>query len=264
MRLAELEREFQAYVLGGDSALPEHIRGGAHAAKPVMLGVYRHAYWSRLAEVLQGDFPKLHRLLGDDDFDTMARAYLARHPSPQWSARWVGDRLAEFLADTDPFRAQPALAAMARFEWAQTLAFDAADRPLAGAEDMSAIPPSAWPGMRFRLHASVQRPALPASIVEAWERLERGEAAPPPADLHETGPWIVWRDGFAVRFRRLPEDEAQALELAASDAEFATICELLVGHAGEERAAGRAAEILQGWIGTGVLGELVFEPDSPR
>ena len=260
--LPELEREFQAYIFGCQNALPERVRKGAHAGTPVMLGVYRRAYWARLVEVLRNDYDKLRQLVGDAEFDALARAYLARYPSRHFSARWVGDRLAEFLAETDPFRTQPALAAMARFEWAQAAAFDAADRPVVEAAELATIPPHNWPGVRFRLNSSVQRLALPPAVVEAWAHLQLGEPAPAPELLGEPAPWLVWRQGFDVRYRRLPADEAAALDAVAGNADFATLCERLAAHVGDERAAFRAAEMVQGWIAGGLLGELRHQPDS--
>jgi hypothetical protein len=262
--LSELEREFQAYVFGRENGLPERVRDGAHAGKPVMLGVYRHAYWARLVEVLRNDYDKLRRLVGDAAFDELARAYLARHPSRHFSARWVGDRLAAFLAETDPFRAQPALAAMAAFEWAQASAFDAADEAVVEPADLAAIAPHSWPAVRFRLHGSAQRLALPPAVVEAWERLHRNDPAPAPESLGEPAGWLVWRQGFEVRYRRLPADEAAALDAVAADADFATLCETFAAHVGEERAAFRAAKMVQGWIAGGLLAELLQQPDSSR
>lgn len=260
--LPELEGEFQAYVLGLENALPKRVREGAHAGKAVMLGVYRHAYWARLVEVLRSDYDKLRQLVGDAAFDELARAYLAQYPSSHFSARWVGDRLTMFLAETDPFRAQPALAAMAAFEWAQATAFDAADDPVVGPADLALIPPHGWPAVRFRLQSSAQRIALPPVVVEAWEQLQRNEPAPAPESPGEPVPWLVWRQGFEVRYRRLPPDEAAALDAVAAAADFATVCEMLAAQVGEERAAFRAAEMVQGWIAGELVAEMLVRPDS--
>lgn len=260
--LPSLQRRFQDYLFGAENGFPDLVREGAHASKPVMLGVYRHAYLSRLVDLLRHDYPKLNLLVGDDEFDRLARAYIVRHPSRHASARWVGDGLAEFLRFAEPYAGQPALAAMTAFEWAQITAFDAADRPLAEAADLAAVPPHGWPAVRFSLHPSVQRLAIPAAVVEAWERLHRGETAPAPAALGDATPWVVWRQGLEVRYRPLPPDEAEALDRAADGADFAALCDGLAARLGEDRAACRAAEILQGWIGSGMLGELIYTADS--
>lgn len=89
--------------------------------------IYNRQYWFRLLDCLWDDFPGLRAILGLKKFEKLRVAYLDRYPSRSYSLRNLGSRMAQFLED-QPQYAQPHYAMcmdMARFEWAQVVAFDA-------------------------------------------------------------------------------------------------------------------------------------------
>ena len=101
--LADLQRAFQDYVLTSHPGFTGQVRDTSKADRVTLLDVYRDGYALRLIEVLESDYPGLLAMAGPADFDVMARAYIAAHPSHFRSVRWFGGKLAEFLAATPPF-----------------------------------------------------------------------------------------------------------------------------------------------------------------
>lgn len=110
------------------------VRPGARLGSFDRLEIYARQYWFRLLDCLHDDYPGLRALLGGRCFHRLCRDYLAAHPSESWTLRNLGCRLESFIRD------QPSLTGakhrmaidIARFEWAQVLAFDeAALKPLA-------------------------------------------------------------------------------------------------------------------------------------
>lgn len=97
------------------------------------LEIYARQYWFRLLDCLYDDYPGLRALLGQKRFHALCRAYLEAHPSASWSLRNLGSKLESFLRtrrDLTGAKTEPAID-IARFEWAQVLAFDEAQkRPL--------------------------------------------------------------------------------------------------------------------------------------
>lgn len=256
LALASLQATFQAYLMDGRPELVSvAVSDGARAPKATMLGVYHHAYWARLIEVLRNDFPKLHQMLGDQAFDALARACISRHPSTYRSVRWLGLALPRFLESEPAYIGTPALSQMAAFEWAQAMAFDAADESVAEPQELLAIPAEAWGSLRLKLHPSVNRVVLAKGVVEAWAALNRGESAMSP-EPEPLGPWLVWRQGLGVRYRPLPAEEDVALGCAAGDQNFARVCEAVAVLVGEDRAALRSAELLNGWLASGLIVDL--------
>jgi hypothetical protein len=90
--------------------------------------IYNRMYWFRLLECIATDFPGLRALLGDERFWKLAEAYLRAHPSRSFTLRNLGAKLPRFVKDapkwTKPFT--EAAGDLARFEWAQIVAFDEA------------------------------------------------------------------------------------------------------------------------------------------
>lgn len=223
------------------------------------LAVYAHAYRARLLGALRDNHEVLALAMGDEAFEALGLAYIEAHPSPHASIRWYGDALADFMAAVEaPALPHPALADLARMDWALRAAFDAADAPVLRAEDLQALSPEAWPGLQLRLQPSVQLLPLQWAVEPVWRalRLHRpGEDAEPvldePAALAHT--LLVWRQGLETRWRSLGALEAELLQAVVNGACFEQLCGLAAERLGAEAAAARAVQALQQWLGEELL-----------
>ena len=108
------------------------------------LEIYNRMYWFRLIDCFYDDNPGLRAALGSARFNRLALAYLAKHPSRSFTLRNLGSHLAEFIRRTPRWTAPRTALALdiARFEWAQTVAFDAAVRPVLTAADFGRANPA--------------------------------------------------------------------------------------------------------------------------
>ncbi len=61
------------------------------------------------------------------------------------------------------------LAELARWEWAMTEVFDAADADALGVGDLAQIAPEEWADLRFALHPSARRLALAWNAPQIWK-----------------------------------------------------------------------------------------------
>ena len=251
--LRDLQRSFQACVLGETDTAPATVAGTGPASAEERLHVYAEAIRLRFLEVLGQDYPGLRALAGDDAFRTLALAYAAAYPSHHPSIRWFGRHLPAFLCSTAPWRDHPVLGEMARFEWAKGELLDAADSPVVGVEDVAAIAPDRWAGIRPRLKPAVRRLALEWNVPGLWNVIDRGDAPPAPERLQRAVDWLLWRDGIVVRWRLIDPDEAWALRSCADGEDFGSICAGLCARIGEDAAALRAATCLKQWASDGIL-----------
>jgi hypothetical protein len=108
------------------------------------LAIYARCYWYRLIDCVYDDAPGLRALLGEKRFSALVRGYLAKYPSQSYTLRNLCSRLAPFIAEEPGWTApHTALAhAVARFEWAQTVAFDGEARPVLTRDDLADSPPA--------------------------------------------------------------------------------------------------------------------------
>ncbi len=121
----------------------EFIKPNARMTAFERLQIYSRSYWFRLIDCVYDDAPGLRALLGEEKFAALVRAYLARYPSRSFTLRNLTSRLAQFIREEPRWtRPHTALAhAIARFEWAQTVAFDGEARPVLAAEDLARTAP---------------------------------------------------------------------------------------------------------------------------
>jgi Putative DNA-binding domain len=253
--LADLQRAFQDYVLASSEAFTVQVRDTSKADRVTLLDVYRDGYALRLIEVLTNDFPGVLAMVGIEGFDTLTRAYIAHHPSRHPSVRWFGRNLGDFLAATAPYDRTPALAEMARFEWALGEAFDSVDAEPIKAEAIMAVAPEAWETIAFAPIPSLQHLAFAHDVPPAWQRREEAEPGTlDVANLDALVPWVIWRPERASNFRSLEPDEAAMLAAMIERQPFPALCEALLPYVEEDQAAARAAGLLRAWVEEGMIG----------
>jgi hypothetical protein len=254
--LAELQRAFQNYLLKTDDGLLGAVRETKKAGRDTLLGVYRDGYALRLIEVLTIDYPGVLAMAGPADFDHMARAYIAAHPSHHPSVRWFGRHLADFLAATPPYSASPAVADMARFEWALGEAFDAPDAAPVKAEALMALPPEAWEELRFTPLPSLRRVTLAHAAPVAYQWSDDVEDGDLEVDAYDRPVgWAIWRPALISNFRSLEPDEAALLDALLAGKSFPEICETALAFTEEQDAPARAAGLLRAWVEEGMIAE---------
>jgi hypothetical protein len=66
------------------------------------LGVYQHAYFARLIDVLRDLLPCTRFAVGDDAFDELAASYIVRHPPDSYTLGRLADRWTTYLEQTRP------------------------------------------------------------------------------------------------------------------------------------------------------------------
>jgi hypothetical protein len=252
-RLPQIQGDFQSYLLRGDSAVETHVAGTERVPIATRLSIYGDGYRSRLVEALQSNFPVLSELLGEVDFETLGAAYVRSHDSPFFSIRYYGNALADYLATEPEYAGAAVLAELARWEWAMTEVFDAADADSVGVNDLARVAPDEWADLRFELHPSVRRLALSWNAPQIWKAVSDGAEPPEVAFSAEPVQWLLWRQELRTYFRSLQPGEAAALEAARAGQSFGELCDLLCAEAGEAQAPARAAGFLRDWVESGLL-----------
>ena len=251
--LRQLQRDLQSHLLGEHSGIAAAIVDAPPLAVADRLGIYHNAYRVRLIEALDDTYPVLHAVLGDEVFCALGEEFVAEHPSVHRSIRWYGRELADFLGRCPPYDEQPILAELALLEWTLAEVFDAADAEPVQRAALSAVDPSAWSELQFQFHPSLRRLLLHWNTVAVWQAMKRDEAPPDPSRAEHPSPWLLWRQNLQNYFRSMPADEAAALDLGRSGANFAEICEALAEWLPEEEIPLRAASLLGLWADSGII-----------
>ena len=251
--LADQQHRLKGAILGAE---PMELLRATEGRQP-LLHIYRQAYVGRLVAALRDNFGVLPRVLGDDAFDVLARAYIEAHPSRHASIRWFGHRLPEFMAEHDDLVPHPALTDLARMEWALRTAFDAADAQAIGVPALAGVAADAWPSLVFDALPGVQLFELAWNVAPVWRALQDLEDDEAP-ELSQPQPLahslLVWRHGLSPRWRSLEPLPARWLQAALRGERFDALCALAAQAVGDEQAAHEVAGALRGWLGDGLFG----------
>ena len=261
-RLSHVQDDFQRFLLRGDAGIENHVAGTPDVT--TRLGIYRGGYGARLTEALQTNYPVLAQLLGESDFATMAAAYIRAHDSSYASIRYYGNDLEPFLAQDPTYASAPLLAELARWEWAMTETFDAADARAVDASAMASVPPEQWSELRFEWHPSLRRLQLLWNVPQIWNAITRQAPQPQPSLSAEPEHWLMWRQDAdqdselagEIYFRSLDRIEAAALDAARGTSSFGEVCDLLCELVDEAAAPARAAGYLRDWLQSGLIVKL--------
>ncbi len=257
MKLKDFQDSFQRAILDGDDAVLSDIPNGPRETKTNLLGIYRDAYVLRLIDVIGNDHEHLRRYLGEEQFEGMARAYIASCPSHHPNARWFAHRLPEFLQTTEPYARQPVLAELAALERALNDAFDGPDAPVLDMADLAAIPPSDWAQLSFVRHPTASRLEVSSNASAIWAALKVDEEPPAATLSNNTIHLLIWRHDTTSMFRELKEEEAMMWDEASKGRRFADLCEMLATFDDPASAPVRAAGYLKTWLDAGVLSEVM-------
>lgn len=122
------------------------------------LHVYGQAYFARLIECLEGEFPAVKHVLGEETFRSFALSYLHERPSTSYTLSELGRQYPDFLKTTRP--ADLAVGSWADFlidlahlEWTYSQVFNGPGTEQIKTlqpENLQGIGPEIWPRCRLK------------------------------------------------------------------------------------------------------------------
>lgn len=259
LELLQWQETIQQTILSPDNGVLKTTLTGwlrsNGADKEMRIGVYVDAYVLRLLEALRTNYPALHQLLGDDEFDRMACRYLATHPPSHTSIRWFGVHLSDFFRHEAPYVSIPSIAELADFEWALRHTIDAADAEILSVESLQAIAPESWATLTFSLHPSLSILSFQWNTPQIWNALMADDPMPDP--VAQTMHWLVYRQSNLVTgWRSATALEIDGLSSINRGLNFSDLCEEL-GQLLEDidSIPLTAATFLKSWVEQGLISQ---------
>lgn len=143
------------------------------------LEIYRRSYHARLVDCLLDDYPVLHETLGEEAFERLCRAYMAKHPSTEPSLNQFGRHMADFCR-AHPLPNPDFAADLASLEWAVVVAIHAPTAPPLTAEELGRVPIESWAEARLVPNPSLGIHTFGYPVNAYFSARRRGEAAAPP------------------------------------------------------------------------------------
>lgn len=226
LSLPELQRGFSAAVFAdAPDTAPSWVKSQGLPPER-RLAIYRNNTFLGLAAALRDGFPVVHRLVGTEFFDVLARHFVAGRPPRSGCLLDYGAEFAEAIADFPPAAALPYLPDVARLEWAWHEAFHSAAAPVFGLAELAALPPERHAGLRLRLQPSARLLASAWPVLRIFHVNQPDYPGDASVDLYrETGcRLLVLREGAEAVLHPLSAGEFACLDDLARDGDLESAC----------------------------------------
>jgi hypothetical protein len=228
---------FAAALLDPEAAVPDGVVDPYGVPAPKRFAVYRNNVASSLVRALETAFPTVRKLVGDEFFAAMARAFCLDHPPRSRMLMLYGDDLPDWLERFPPVAHLGYLPDMARLDQAMRESYHAADSAPLPEPEFQRLLGEEIGRMRLALAPSLRLVPSRWPIVSIWAANHEG--GPTPRPVAEDA--IVLRPEFDPRPQILPpggrafvsallagQQLADAVELAGEGLDLSAVLGLLI------------------------------------
>ena len=214
-QLAERQRDFAASVLDPALPMPDGLVGPDGEPDPKRFAIYRNNVVVSLIEALEEAFPAVHRIVGDDFFRAMARAYVMVQPPRSPIMLDYGAGFPDFIRSFEPAAGLPYLEDVARIELAWTEAYHAPENMPIDPSAFNEVDPDQVATIQLELHPSLRlvRSQFPALTI--WQ-MNVADGVPAPVDLAAGGEdALIVRPAADVEVRLIPRGSLEFIQALA-------------------------------------------------
>jgi hypothetical protein len=134
------------------------------------LGVYSEAYFLRILDSLETDFPATRRALGAEAFQQLAADYLQKHPSSSPNISDIGEHLSTFSQTHPVIQSLPFISELIDLEWSVLQILYTDRLPDIDAAAVQNLPADAWPQARLTLDPTVRLWDVTWAIDKLWDK----------------------------------------------------------------------------------------------
>ncbi|WP_315755481.1 MULTISPECIES: DNA-binding domain-containing protein [unclassified Bradyrhizobium] len=200
---AEPLGSFARALLDPEQPVPAGLVGPDGTPSRRRFGVYRNNVVVGLTATLKDAYPAVHRIVGAEFFQAMARRYVVSELPRSPILLDYGAGFAAFIHGFAPASALPYLADVARIERAWTEAYHAAEAGPVTPAAFAAVAPAALPGLRLRFHPSLRLVGSSFPALTIWQMNTAG-GIPGPVDLDAGEAALIVRPDADVVVRSIP------------------------------------------------------------
>jgi hypothetical protein len=231
--------------------VPSGLTSARGTSDPKRFAVYRNNLVAGLGKALENRFPVTLRLVGEEFFRGMARAFIALHRPASPLIAEYGDELPAFIERFGAAADVPYLADVARLEALWTRAYHAADADPLPVGDLAGLPGEGLAELRMAAHPSVGLLASRWPVGSIWSAHQEAELRPVGHSLAETV--LIARPAAEVAVHVLPAKDAPFAAAALSGATLGQAAEAAMAADG----AFEFGTALVGLVGLGAFASVI-------
>ena len=247
--------ESEAEPIGARHAASVLTRG-PQLAPLERLEVYRRAYHARLIECLLDDYPALASALGENPFEALCRAYIARHPSTGPNLNSFGRSMAEFcLLQAEEIGVPRGFATgLASLEWAIVEVIHAPGAEPLTLAGLAEVPIERWAGARLVATTAFRLMRFDYPVNAYFQAFRDGRTPKIPEPARSAA--AVYRSGPTIWRMDLSESAFALLQAITSGQDLSTSLEEAteaLSDISQDEAAGRVMAWFRDWVSSGLF-----------
>ena len=174
------QTDFRAALFDPERAVPPSLKDGENRPAGKRFDVYRNNVIVSLKEALSESFPVVEKLIGAQNFASLAGLYVRQHPPSDPRMMLYGDAFPAFLETFEPLKHVGYLPDVARLELARRHSYHAADSTPIDPSIFSTMPPEQLAQTRARFAPAMHVVRSEWPILDIWH-FNMTDGAPQPS-----------------------------------------------------------------------------------
>lgn len=203
------QSEFRAALFDPEQAVPESLTDGENQPAGKRFNVYRNNVIVSLKEALTDSFPVIEKLIGVQNFNSLAGLFVRAHPPSDPRMMQYGADFPVFLESFTPLAHVQYLADVARLELAQRQCYHAADSSAIDPTVFSTMAPDDLAKTIASFAPALHIVRSPWPILDIWH-FNMTEGAPQPNAQGQDV--LIARAEFDPQMHVLPQGGADLIE----------------------------------------------------
>ncbi len=202
----------KAILENDDSQVKPTIKPHSRLDVSQQFAIYSDGYRIRLIKAIRSDYPILLKLLGDSEFDSMARAYIEKNPPTSYNLDFYPHKFAEFIGKNS---GNSFAVALATLEATIAEVFMLPDSKPLSPESLNGISVEDFGEMRLKLRTAHKLLCFDYQINDFLTLARAGDNLPP-VPLPTSSWLLVLRHNNEVQRHNLSEQEFSLLQNISS------------------------------------------------